>query len=90
MKLEITYLSVLSSVTGKKSEVLELKDRISIAEVIELLAEKYSHRFRNIVYMDSSSRKYLVSFLVNKVMADDDYVLQDGDELTILLALGGG
>lgn len=90
MQISVKYLSVLSSATGKEAEFLEVENNISVEKLVEVLSRKYSPRFKDIIYMNSSSRKYLVSFLINDCFVKDDYKLKEGDELTILLALGGG
>ena len=90
MQVTVNYLAILSSVTGKDMEQLELKKGTKIAELISILSQKYGPRFEDIVYMNASSRKYLVNFLLDNISVDDDYELEDGDELKILLALGGG
>jgi len=90
MQVKINYLSVVSLSTGKKSEVLELRENISIASLVQDLCHKYGNRFKDIVCSNAKNRKYLVDFWINQVPVGDSYILKDGDEVTLLLALGGG
>ncbi|ATW27052.1 hypothetical protein DCMF_21850 [Candidatus Formimonas warabiya] len=83
-------MAVVNLITGKNSEVLEIEDNTSIEKLVEELCTRYGHRFKDIVCINARNRKYLVDFWINKVSVSPGYLLKDGDELTILLALGGG
>lgn len=71
-------------------EHMELDENTSVAELLAILSSRHGPRFRDLAYMNSESKTYLVKFLVEKRMVDDDYIIKDGDEVTILLAFGGG
>ncbi|KUO51063.1 MAG: hypothetical protein APF76_16340 [Desulfitibacter sp. BRH_c19] len=90
MQVVVKYLSVLIPITRKKSEIIQLEGETSIENLVEILCDKYGTRFMGMIYMQSNSRKYFVHFLVKNQAVDDTYYLKDGDEVTILLALGGG
>lgn len=90
MQVKVNYLSVVSITTGKKEEYLQLDEGTTIAKLLSLLTEEYGPRFRDMIYMRSKDRKYLVRFMVNGTEVHDTYQLKNDDVLIILLALGGG
>lgn len=90
MRVKVNYVSVLGAVTGKKEEKIEVGPGTSIEKLVEILVGRYGQRFADMVYMTASPRKYLVNFWLNGEIMEDNYILNDGDELTILIGLGGG
>jgi|LFRM01.1.fsa_nt_gb molybdopterin converting factor small subunit len=90
MRVTVKYELVIASIVGLEFEIVELPEGTAIAGLIEILCARHSSRFRNIVFMQAGSRKYMVNFIVNTAYVKDSYTLKDGDELTIVLGLGGG
>lgn len=90
MIVAIKYVSVIASIAGTESEFIELSEGATIKDVINLLCARHGSRLSNIIYMRTKNRKYMVNFIVNNANVEDTYILKDGEELTIILALGGG
>ena len=90
MRVIVKYISVIASITGVEEETIELTEGSNVADLINLLCAAHGSRFSNIIYMQSQNRKYLVNFIVNGTAVQDTYTLKDGEELSIILALGGG
>ena len=90
MIINIKYNSIIATAAGKQSEVVKLKKESTIEDLVVLLSECYGGRFKDVVFMNSGTRRYLISFIVNNTLSLPDKVLQDGDEVVFVLALGGG
>lgn len=90
MDISIKYNSIFATVTGQHNEIIEVENNSTVETVVDLLGHKYGDRFKDLVYMNSGARKYLVSFLVNRRLSSHGKVLDQGDEIFFIYALGGG
>lgn len=90
MKVRVKYLAVINSVTGKYDEEIEVNEGETIAGLVERLANIYGQRFRDVVYTCGGPRRYFVNFYHNGRLAPPEAILNPGDEVILLLALGGG
>lgn len=66
---------------NKEYENIELPDNSTVSDLIDKIWGKVN---------DPIDRIKSATFLVNKSRANKDTVLKDGDEVMILLVLGGG
>lgn len=66
---------------NKRYEEIELPDNSTVSDLVEIISEK----IKDPIEIIKSA-----TFLVNKIKADKDTVLKDGDEVMILRVLGGG
>ncbi len=73
---------------------LELKNIISVEELLSLLSEKYGQKFREYIYNQEGKIQDFLSFLVNGKNINNlqgfNTTLKEGDIIAILPPVGGG
>ena len=94
MNIEIKFFTYLREIVGKKKISLELKNIISVEELISLLAKKYGEDFREYIYYNNENVADFLSFLINGKNINNlqgfGTLLRDGDIVAILPPVGGG
>jgi len=92
MQTKIHYFGQLYTVTGKKSEDVEIRKDTSLRRLLISQAEVYGDGFRTIVLDEESKIRPSAIVVLNGKMAakDKDTVLNDGDEIKLLTAIAGG
>jgi molybdopterin synthase sulfur carrier subunit len=81
MKIEVLYFAQLKDTFGTDSEVLEVTDGVTTAEVLEQLRERHNW---------AGAEGVPLTFAVNECVVDDTHRLQDGDRLALLTPVSGG
>jgi|YelNatPaOPRAMG01_1025707.scaffolds.fasta_scaffold00131_67 molybdopterin synthase sulfur carrier subunit len=94
MKVKIRYFAFLRELTGKREELVELEEGISIGKLLETLSVKYGEKFRDYLYGVGEFEGLSLNFLLNgrNISLDEGFntKLQDGDVLSILPPVAGG
>ena len=94
MKVTIRFFTSLREITGNKMVILELKNLVSVEQLLSLLFEKYGQEFRDYVYNQEGKVHDFLSFLVNGKNINNlqgfNTILQEGDIIAILPPVGGG
>ena len=94
MNIEIKFFTYLREIVGKKKISLELKNIISVEDLISLLAKKYGEVFREYIYSNNENVADFLSFLINGKNINNlpgfGTLLRDGDIVAILPPVGGG
>lgn len=94
MKVTIKFFTSLREITGNKIVIMELKNLISVEQLLSLLFEKYGQEFRDYVYNQEGKVQDFLSFLVNGKNINNlegfNTILKDGDIIAILPPVGGG
>jgi len=94
MKINIKFFTSLREITGNKMVNLELKNLISVKELLSLLSEKYGQKFREYIYNQEGKIQDFLSFLVNGKNINNlqgfNTTLKEGDIIAILPPVGGG
>ncbi|MEM1536216.1 MAG: ubiquitin-like small modifier protein 1 [Candidatus Bathyarchaeia archaeon] len=97
MRVSVRFFTTLREVTGKREETLEFPDgeHITLAKVLERLAERYGKAFIDYVYDSKTGEvKGYLQFLINGRSASTlkglETELADGDVLAIIPPVGGG
>ena len=94
MKVKIKFFTSLREITGTKMVNLQLKNKMSLEQLLLLLLEKYGQEFRDYVYNQEGKVHDFLSFLVNGKNINNlqgfNTILQEGDIIAILPPVGGG
>jgi molybdopterin synthase sulfur carrier subunit len=94
MKIKVKFFTSLREITDKKVDEIQLKNAITIEELLNILSEKYSKEFREYIYNKKGKVQDFLSFLVNgkniNVLQGFDTKLKQGDTIVILPPVGGG
>ncbi len=94
MKIKVKFFTSLREITDKKVDEIQLKNSITIEELLNILSEKYSKEFREYIYNKKGKVQDFLSFLVNgkniNVLQGFDTKLKQGDTIAILPPVGGG
>jgi molybdopterin synthase sulfur carrier subunit len=94
MKIKVKFFTSLREITNKKVDEIQLKNAITIEELLNILSEKYSKEFREYIYNKKGKVQDFLSFLVNgkniNVLQGFDTKLKQGDTIVILPPVGGG
>ena len=94
MKVIIKFFTSLREITGNKMVNLQLKNKMSVEQVLFLLLEKYGQEFRDYVYNQEGKVQDFLSFLINGKNINNlqgfNTVLREGDIIAILPPVGGG
>jgi MoaD family protein len=65
MRITVKFFTTLREITGKKVAEIQLRDEITINELITLLAKEYGKDFREYIYNKNGKVTEFLSFLVN-------------------------
>ena len=94
MNVKIKFFTSLREITGNKMVNLQLKNKISVEQLLSLLLEKYGQEFRDYVYNQEGKVQDFLSFLINGKNINNlqgfNTVLKEGDIIAILPPVGGG
>ncbi len=101
MIVNMRYYGLVSAITKKAQEDIEMKKGITVQGAIDVLVKKYGEKFRKELYFEGSYGDTKVStpnIFLNKgrIQWEQDYpkglktVLKDGDMLWMGLIIGGG
>lgn len=94
MNVKIKFFTSLREITGNKMVNLQLKNKISVDQLLFLLLEKYGQEFRDYVYNQEGNVQDFLSFLINGKNINNlqgfNTVLKEGDIIAILPPVGGG
>jgi len=90
-KIWVAFYGVLARTTGEKT--LEVNGS-TVKEVLSLLTARYGEQFENKIYDESGKLRRFVNIYVNgkdiRFLGQLDSELDDGDEISIIPAVGGG
>lgn len=94
MKIKVKFFTSLREITNKKVDEIQLKNAITVEELLAILSEKYGKKFREYIYNKKGKVQDFLSFLVNgkniNVLQELDTELKQGDILAIIPPVGGG
>lgn len=94
MEVEVKFYAMLREATGKKREVVELPEKSSVGDLMDLLVGQYGGDFGRYIYDEEKRVRDYLSFMLNGINVNSlkgfDTVLSHGDILAILPPVGGG
>ncbi len=94
LEVEVKFYAMIREATGKKREVVELPEKSSVGNLMDLLVNRYGGDFKRYVYDDEKRVRDYLSFMINGINVNSlegfETVLKNGDVLAILPPVGGG
>jgi len=90
-KVGVVFYGGLARVTGEKTAYLSGS---TVKEVLNLLMARYGERFESRIYDGDGKLRRFVNIYINgkdiRFLSQLDSKLDDGDEISIIPAVGGG
>ncbi|UXP32467.1 molybdopterin converting factor subunit 1 [Reichenbachiella agarivorans] len=80
MQISILAFGIARDILGTSTFDMEIKDGQTVAEIVDELKSKYA----------AFNKLNSVLLAVNEDYVDDDYIVQQGDELAIIPPVSGG
>nr|MDO8099349.1 MoaD/ThiS family protein [Candidatus Njordarchaeota archaeon] len=94
MKCKIRYLSAISSTLGKKTEEIEIPEKLSMVDLFEILTERHGEKFSKFLF-DPRSRtigRYALVMINGETARNPNTILEipEAAELVIGIMAAGG
>ncbi|MDP6178467.1 MAG: MoaD/ThiS family protein [Desulfatiglandales bacterium] len=90
-RVKVKYLNVYYSITGKKEELIEFDDSLTLGELLEKAARSNKPKFRDFIFDDGNKlRSYVWIFLNRERTKDFSRELKDGEVVVFSLPIVGG
>ena len=81
MKISVRFFAVCRELTGSDHFELECEEGLTVAEAASLISEKYPQL---------NTLKNTVRYAVDDEYADNDYILKNGQEISMIPPVSGG
>jgi len=89
--VKVSFFGILVKITGEKNIDIEA---LTIRDVINLLIARYGKEFEKAIYNENGELKRFINIYVNgrdiRFLNYFDTKLNNGDEVSIITAIGGG
>ncbi|MEM1574498.1 MAG: MoaD family protein [Nitrososphaerota archaeon] len=89
--VKVSFFGILVKITGEKNIDIEA---LTIRDVINLLIARYGKEFEKAIYNENGELKRFINIYVNgrdiRFLNYFDTKLNNGDEVSIIPAIGGG
>ncbi len=83
MRIKVSYVALIADVVGKREEVIDVGDGITLSGLLNHIMSKYPK-------LKELSKEVRVTAVVNSVSTELSQVLKEGDEVVILPPASGG
>ena len=95
MKVNAKFFASVREITGKKEELVELKDGATVEDLLKILMEKYGKKFKEYVFDEkTNSPRNSLQFLMDgrsvTTMNGSKTRLYEGCQFAIIPPVGGG
>ena len=95
MKVNAKFFASVREITGKKEELVELKDGATVEDLLKILMEKYGKKFKEYVFDEKTdSPRNSLQFLMDgrsvTTMNGSKTRLYEGCQFAIIPPVGGG
>ncbi len=95
MKVNAKFFASVREITGKKEELVELKDGATVEDLLKILVEKYGKKFREYVFDEkTNSPRDSLQFLMDgrsvTTMNGLKTKLYEGCQFAMIPPVGGG
>jgi len=89
--IKVSFFGTLVKITGERTTDIKA---LTIRDVINLLIARYGEEFRNAIYNEDGKLKRFINIYINgrdiRFLDYLDTKLSNGDEVSIIPAIGGG
>jgi len=92
IRVMLKYAGVVYEITGKASEEIEVDDKISLLDILRILALKYGVRFKEEVfnYETGTPAPQILILLNGRLVQDYSIKVNDRDFISIIPVASGG
>ena len=90
MKVTVRYTAQLREAAGAASEVVDLANPPTVAELVKFLADRHGDGFRAVAFGASGRPAVLIVVGETQVRSDDPRKLADGVIVSLLAPISGG
>jgi MoaD family protein len=92
MKVIFRYAGIVSEITGKLSEEIEIGAETKLSDILRRLASQYGLRFKEHVFNYEANKPApnILILLNGKIIRDYDRKINDGDFVSIIPMVSGG
>mgnify|MGYP001135338863 FL=1 len=95
MKVNAKFFASVREITGKREELVELKDGATVEELLKILVERFGKKFREYVFdVKTNSPRNNLQFLMDgrsvTTMNGLQTKLYEGCQFAIIPPVGGG
>lgn len=92
MKINVSFIGVLSGYVGAEQAIFELPDGSSASDLMTAIGEKFRDNMSSSIWSgETNCFTGPVIFLKNdQLLTQDRLVLAEGDEIKMMLGLAGG
>jgi len=92
MTIKLRFTAQIKDAAGVGIDILELPKNENLQSILKRLTERYGENFRRILYDDKGIYNNSNLIVVNQVQVyyNENDILNDGDELTLLSPVSGG
>lgn len=91
-KIKLRFTAQLKDLAGVGIDEIELTDKEQIHLLLERLVERYDSKFGDILFDKNGDYRHSNLIVINQcqVNYDEDSVLNDGDQVTLMSPISGG
>lgn len=94
VKVKVQFFASLRELAGKNEVEFELKQPVTIVDLLSLLVKRYGSGFKDYIYDKDGKVRSILQFLVNgtSITAFESFEtkLRSGDVIAIVPIVGGG
>ena len=89
MQITVQSFGAIRSLLGEKTQQVEAPDGATVRDVIDKLLEKGGARARKLILSPDGKTLKIMVMLAGKAVVSET-TLQDGQEISLMLTIGGG
>lgn len=94
MKVKARFFTRLREITKKREEEIEVEEKITLSEFLEILEKKHGEEFRKYLRNRMGAPRGTLQFLINgknvRTLKGFETILKEGDVVAIIPPVGGG
>lgn len=92
MTIKVKFTAQIKDVVGNSTDSINLEDGSKLQDLLRNLVNKYGNGFESILFDEDGSYRHSNLIVVNQAQEnfDDNIVLIDGMEITLMSPISGG